>query len=230
MGNCANINLDKLYTTDKADAKAYSEALYEVGREIRFREFYNEAICYFDKSIEFNRENILAWNSKVDTLCVIGEYEEALQCYGEANEIYSKDLKKLTPAIELQEILLLKAKADDILKSIENLGVDAIYNRLEDAWNRGVMDEARVYFKELYRLEPNQWREFNLYWDKGQRKGGCFHGKVFYIDEILRVAPNGSTLHAVWLEKAEYLLADGLYDEAFECYDKNLRTISRIFR
>ncbi len=61
------------------------------GRALRNSKKYEEAIKAFDKVIEINPKNSLAWDDKGDLLERLGKYNEAMKVYDKAIEIYPQD-------------------------------------------------------------------------------------------------------------------------------------------
>ena len=51
----------------------------------------SEAIKAYDKAIEINSQNSIAWNNKGLTLSSLGKYNEAIKAYDKAIEINPQD-------------------------------------------------------------------------------------------------------------------------------------------
>jgi tetratricopeptide (TPR) repeat protein len=58
-----------------------SEEYYKRGLSLAKIEDYEEAAKYFDKAIQLDPNNILAWISKANALTELGNEEEAKACY-----------------------------------------------------------------------------------------------------------------------------------------------------
>lgn len=67
-----------------------SEELYKKGLSHAKIEDYEEAIRYFDKAVQLDPNNALAWISKANALIESGSEEEAIECFDKASKIDSK--------------------------------------------------------------------------------------------------------------------------------------------
>jgi tetratricopeptide (TPR) repeat protein len=67
-----------------------SEEFYKKGLTHAKIEDYEEAIKCFDKAIQIDPNNALAWISKANALIECGNGEEAKSCLDKANKIDSK--------------------------------------------------------------------------------------------------------------------------------------------
>jgi tetratricopeptide (TPR) repeat protein len=67
-----------------------SEEFYKKGLTHAKIEDYEEAIKYFEKAIEIDPNNALAWISKANALIECGNGEEAKSCLDKASKIDSK--------------------------------------------------------------------------------------------------------------------------------------------
>jgi len=79
-----------------------SEELYKKGLSHAKIEDYEEAIRYFDKAIQLDPSNALAWIGKANALTESGNEGEARKCFDKAS--------KINPRYDLSRILL---KPDD---------------------------------------------------------------------------------------------------------------------
>jgi tetratricopeptide (TPR) repeat protein len=61
--------------------ESVSEEYYKKGLSLAKIEDYKEAAKYFDKAIQLDPNNILAWISKANALTELGNEEEAKACY-----------------------------------------------------------------------------------------------------------------------------------------------------
>lgn len=78
------INIFKEFRAPDAEVFSYhGAALVFLGR-------FDEALKQFDKAIEINPQDALAWGNKGVALDELGRYEEAITCYDKAIEINSK--------------------------------------------------------------------------------------------------------------------------------------------
>ena len=59
--------------------------IYNISKESQ------EAIESYNKMLELNSKNTLAWNNKGTVLAKIGNYNEALKCFNKVLEIYPKN-------------------------------------------------------------------------------------------------------------------------------------------
>jgi tetratricopeptide (TPR) repeat protein len=67
-----------------------SEELYKKGLTHAKIEDYEEAIKCFDKAVQLDPNNALAWISKANALIESGSEEEAIECFDKASKIDSK--------------------------------------------------------------------------------------------------------------------------------------------
>jgi tetratricopeptide (TPR) repeat protein len=67
-----------------------SEELYKKGLSHAKVEDYEEAIRYFDKAVQLDPNNALAWISKANALIEYGNEEEASECLERAKKIDPK--------------------------------------------------------------------------------------------------------------------------------------------
>jgi tetratricopeptide (TPR) repeat protein len=67
-----------------------SEEFYKKGLAHAKIEDYEEAIKCFDKAVQIDPNNALAWISKANALIEYGNGEEAKKCLGKARKIDSK--------------------------------------------------------------------------------------------------------------------------------------------
>jgi len=67
-----------------------SEELYKKGLTHAKIEDYEEAIKCFDKAVQLDPNNALAWISKANVLIEYGNEEEARKCFDKASKIDSK--------------------------------------------------------------------------------------------------------------------------------------------
>ena len=64
-----------------------SEEYYKKGLSLAKIEDYEEAAKYFDKAIQLDPNNILAWISKANALTELGNEEEARACFDRVRTI-----------------------------------------------------------------------------------------------------------------------------------------------
>ena len=64
-----------------------SEEYYRKGLSLAKIEDYEEASKYFDKAIESDPNNLLAWISKANALTELGNKEEAKTCFDKVKAI-----------------------------------------------------------------------------------------------------------------------------------------------
>jgi tetratricopeptide (TPR) repeat protein len=64
-----------------------SEEYYRKGLSLAKIEDYEEASKYFDRAIELDPNNLLAWISKANTLIELGNEEEAKACVDKVKAI-----------------------------------------------------------------------------------------------------------------------------------------------
>ena len=64
-----------------------SEEYYKKGLSLAKIEDYEEAAKYFDKAIQLDPNNILAWISKANALTELGDEEEARACFDKVRTI-----------------------------------------------------------------------------------------------------------------------------------------------
>jgi tetratricopeptide (TPR) repeat protein len=67
-----------------------SEEFYKKGLTHAKIEDYEEAIKCFDKAVQIDPSNVLAWISKANALIEYGNEEEARKCFDKASKIDSK--------------------------------------------------------------------------------------------------------------------------------------------
>jgi|SoiMethySBSTD1v2_1073268.scaffolds.fasta_scaffold61588_4 tetratricopeptide (TPR) repeat protein len=67
-----------------------SEELYKKGLSHAKIEDYEEAIRYFDKAVQLDPNNAMAWVSKANALIESGSEEEARECFDKASKIDPK--------------------------------------------------------------------------------------------------------------------------------------------
>jgi Flp pilus assembly protein TadD len=67
-----------------------SEELYKKGLSHAKIEDYEEAIRFFDKAVQLDPNNALAWISKGNALIESGNEDEARKCFVKASKIDSK--------------------------------------------------------------------------------------------------------------------------------------------
>jgi tetratricopeptide (TPR) repeat protein len=51
-----------------------------------FKERYEDALRFCDKSLKLNSQNAFTWNTKGNALYKMGKYDEAIECYDRAIE------------------------------------------------------------------------------------------------------------------------------------------------
>lgn len=68
-----------------------AEKLWKRGVDLRTARRYEEAIDAFEKAIELNPNNIMAWRDKADVLFFLERYEEALKAYDEVLKLDPSD-------------------------------------------------------------------------------------------------------------------------------------------
>lgn len=67
--------------------ESVSEEYYRKGLSLAKIEDYEEAAKYFDKAIQLDPNNTLAWISKANALIELGNDEEARVCFDRAKTI-----------------------------------------------------------------------------------------------------------------------------------------------
>jgi tetratricopeptide (TPR) repeat protein len=67
--------------------ESVSEEYYRKGLSLAKIEDYEEAAKYFDKALQLDPNNILAWISKANALTELGNDEEARVCFDTAKTI-----------------------------------------------------------------------------------------------------------------------------------------------
>lgn len=221
MGNCPDVNFDKIYTLNTDDLEACSDIYYKIANDISRRYHFKEAILYYDKAIEMNLNNSEAWFYKGWALCERGLHEEATIYFNEANKLNPKHSESYyyKEALERKENiikLLQNIKSDSTdTKSLLEKGIQFINYR--DFY------KTRIYFEEVLKLNPEYLSDCVKYlWMKGIESTGSINERMIYLEEIIRLTPNIPDIYKVWIEEAELLESDGLYNEAITCYNKAL--------
>lgn len=194
MGAVRNVCFDKILKINPDDIEACSKAWCEIADDVSWRGFYKEAIFYYDKSIELNPNNTVAKSNKMWALRELFDNDRYVTAKGNLDEtirLHSEDFEHL---FEIGEKYLCQ----------------------------GRFYEAKVCFDEVIRLNPNYLATcINTLWREAMKKNSVPHGRVIpYLDEIIRLEPNDSSIYAVWVERAELLEDNGLFNEAIACHNQ----------
>lgn len=192
---------------------------------------YQESLDYFDKYIESDPNDPLAWSGKAIALLNLNKCEEALECSNRSLDInlgINKFLvKKGINAVRLNVkgvVLLRLKKYDESLTYFDQAlklrhGYYAVLINKGYALNKlGNNNEAINYYNKVLNFDPKNPYALS---NKGEtlRKLGKYQEAIEHIDKALEI---NSKLPFIWLNKGETLMAMNRNEEAIEYIDKSL--------
>lgn len=205
---------------------------------------YDEAEKAFDKVIELNSSNALAWDGKGASLSRMGKYEEAVKAYDRTLELMSDDvftagiMQKKAKALEN---LRRMDEAAEVNKEIVEIA-DKVINdwtnssdlaNLANAWQfKGDIlieqrryEEAILAYDNATKVDPTNV----LFWNSKAYTLGIelcrFNESLYAYNRALEINPSdGVALKG----KAKILDLTGQHDEAIEVYEEALKSYDQI--
>jgi tetratricopeptide (TPR) repeat protein len=216
---------------DPYSADAYfneADILYQLGK-------YDDALKYYDATVNKDPNYTEAWYNKGDILHRKGDYKGALDCYEKAIECYDKDIGK-SP---YQAVTLNPNAADawlgkgNILRDKGNYE-EAVecYDKAAEirpdyvvCWNNkgnalyalGRSEEAIKHYDKALEIDPNYAFAWN---NKGLalNNSGRYKEAIECFSKAIEIDPNYVD---AWKNKAlTIVIISGNYNEAIECFDK----------
>ena len=199
MGATPNITFYEVLRLDPNDLDACSIAWCNIGKKVYNREFYVEAICYFDKAIKLNPNNFEARNEKeraINTKKYISDelmmlnvgnhidyikllYSEAMRCTSRFSERmpYFDEILRLEP--NMPEIFIVWIEKGELLE------------------NNGLYEEAISCYNKALELNPEfyeQWKDtcFKLQENRGIELlyNNFYDEAITCFNEAIRLKPN----------------------------------------
>ncbi len=169
-------------------------SLYNLGK-------HQEAMVYFDRSIEINPRDANAWNNKGAVLLNQGSFEEALKCYDHAIEINPRDANAWN---NKGAVLLNQGRYEESLKCLDRAieinpnHANAWYNKGVVLGNQGSFEEALKCYDRAIEIDPNL---ASVWYNKGNLLGrqGRFEEALKCYDRAIEVNPNFAS---AWYNKA----------------------------
>ena len=192
---------------------------------------YQESLDYFDKYIESNPNDPLAWSGKAIALLKFNRYEEALEYSNKSLDINLGIneflVKKMINAIRLnvKGIVLLKLEKYDEALNCFNQTLElrpsyygALNNKGYALSKLGNNKEAIICYNKVLNFDPKDPYALS---NKGEtlQKLGKHQEAMEYIDKALEI---NSKLPFIWLTKGETLMAMNRNEEAIEYIEKAL--------
>ncbi len=207
------INIFKEFRAPDAEVFSYhGAALVFLGR-------FDEALKQFDKAIEINPQDALAWGNKGVALDELGRYEEAITCYDKAIEINSKYAEAwYNKGVALGHLGRYEEAITYFDKAIE------IDPRFAWAWGNkgnaladsGKYEDAIKCYDKALEINP---QNAEAWYNKGVALGylGRYEEAVTCYDNAIEINPR---FVWAWGSKGVALGGLGRYEEAIACLDE----------
>jgi tetratricopeptide (TPR) repeat protein/uncharacterized protein (DUF362 family) len=179
---------------------------------------FNESLIEYDKAIQINDKNIIAWNNKGIAYARLGKndlamYEEAKKCYVKAGAIepsaHVSDNKEIASNQKTREANILYA--------------DAWYNKGIALYNQGNYDEALKAYGEALKINdqhPSAWNNKGAVLADLERYGDA-------LDAYIKAINVNSKDAEALCNKGLILIHQKKYDEAIECFNKSIKANPR---
>jgi tetratricopeptide (TPR) repeat protein len=183
---------------------------------------YAEAVECFDKAIQINPDNTIAWNNRGTALVQMDRLEEALKCYDEAIKINPNNAMAWNnKSLALGRMSTLEEAIKSVDKAIRInpnffmawsskgwvLGQIGRLEESVDCYDKAIQinsNDAEVWYNKGWALEEMENHEEAI---------KCY-------DKAIRINPN----HAkAWYNKSWALGQMGRLEESLKCYDKAIR-------
>jgi tetratricopeptide (TPR) repeat protein len=179
---------------------------------------YNDAINYFNRIININKDNEYAWLWKGNCLFKMRQYEEAIDCYNKAIEINSNNENAwLWKGYCLSDMRQYEGAIDCFNKAIE-LNKD---NEYAWFWKGKCLSDMGQYEEAIdclnKTIELNKDNEDAWFW-----KGGCLSDRgqnKEAIDCLNKAIELNSKNEDAWFWKGKCLSEMRQYEEAIDCFN-----------
>lgn len=202
-------------------------ALAELGFIYLDADLFKEAALYFNKSLEYNDQNIDVMNDLAYTYEMLGDFNKAIENYNKVLDIDSYSYTawvNIGRLYSINEELEKAVDAFDFALTINDSDIDVLKLKAHCLSLSGRAEEASIIFKDLLDLTPN---DSSIYFLLAE----CYCSLYFY-DEALDYLNKyqeleGNSLEvllkkvSIYIDREEYDIALNMLLESYEDYQNS---------